>query len=335
MSTVKNTIRKLLFSRLSQHTIDRFYMTYYRIRYPREMRKECSYGENNKDKIFYVIRPRTDGTEGLMSLFVNVIKNLYYAKEHGYEPVVDFKNYHTQYDDNINGEGNSWNFFFTQPTRYSLDDVYSSKSVILSGLEIQWYRPDLLQQRYDDESLGKLHDFIFNYIDFNSSVKKRVDEEMSKLELNREKTLGLYLRGTDYVELKPSGHPVQPTVDQAVRVVKDYIKMYDVEKIFLVTEDGRIKEGIQKEFGKMCVTVSYDTFINNYDGKNFLSHDKSISELSESPYERGLNYLVKLIILSKCYYFVGGKTMGSWTACLFSDNRFVDKYVFELGFYGK
>ena len=53
-------------------------------------------------------------------------------------------------------------------------------------------------------------------------------------------TVGVYLRGTDYIDLKPSGHPVQPTVEQAMLVIDEYTRKYNVDSIFLVTEDVRI-----------------------------------------------------------------------------------------------
>lgn len=335
MASLKNNIRKLLFKNMSQDSIDNFYKIYYKIKYPKEMQKKCSFGNLNSDKIFYVVRPRTDRTEGLMSLFINVVKNIYYVRENGYIPVVDFENYHTQYDDVVGEKRNSWEFFFTQPSNYSLNEIYQSKNVILSGLEIQWYRPTLFEKKYDDKSLKLLHDFLFNQIDFSIEVKKNVKLELERLQMDCSHTIGLYLRGTDYTALKPAGHQIQPTVEQAVRVVDDFIKKYQVDKIFLVTEDGNIYKKIKEVYKDRCIIVSFDSFVESYDGKNFLSHDKSIDELNSSPYKRGLMYLVKLLILSKCAYFIGGDTMGSWATMIFAGNGYRDRYVFDLGVYGK
>lgn len=320
---------------MSQNMIDYFYKLYYKIKYPQEMEAKCSYGEKNPEIVFYVIRPRVDGTEGLMSLFMNVIRNLLYADRKGYVCVVDFKNYHTQYDDNINGETNSWNFYFTQPSKYTLEEVYLSKNVILSGLEIQWYRPTLLEKGDKVESLKELHDFIFTKLYFRDKVLDAVKSEEEKLHMDYSTTVGVYLRGTDYIDLKPSGHPVQPTVEQAMLVIDEYTRKYNVDSIFLVTEDVRIYNAVKNKYGEVCKTVSNDSFIQHYSGKNFLSHDKSVNELDESPYFRGLNYLVKLIILSKCEYFVGGDTMGSRAACIFSGDNYKELYMFNLGLYGK
>lgn len=332
---LKNIARKLLFSRMSHRMIENFYKVYYRIRYPGQMERKYSFGNNNPDKTFYIVRPRVDGTEGLMSLFFNVIKNLHYADEKNYEPIIDFENYHTQYVGNVNGINNAWEFYFTQPTCYSLDEVYKSKNVILSGLNIQWYRSEILRKSFDDVALNQLHDYIFSKIDFNDSVKGYVDDEINRLGIHFVNALGLYLRGTDYTALKPAGHPIQPTVEQAVEIVEQFRNKYKISQIFLVTEDYEIYKRIKEIYKELCITVSFDSFIKSYKGKKLIGHDISINEIDTSSYIRGLHYLLKLILLSKCRYFVGGNTMGSWAACVFKEKQYKDKYVFDLGYYGK
>lgn len=330
MFRLKEFIRKKLLSKLNKKALDSAYSVYYKLRYPNLMEKKRTYGNYNKDKIFYVIRPRTDGVEGLMSLFINVVKNMVYAVEHDYTAIVDFKNYKTQYQES---NENVWELFFTQPSNVSLEEVYRSKNVILSGLEIQRYENPLIDKSYNNDNINRLHDFIFNRIDYKDAVYKTVGEEISKLGLDFGNTIGLYLRGTDYVALKPAGHPVQPTVEEAIEVVNDFKNRYGLKKIFLVTEDGTIYKKIKEQYGDECIIVSYDTFVNNYSGKDFLSQDKALKDLDESPYNRGIHYLVKLIILSKCSYFIGGDTMGSWASCIFSGKELIDKYIFDLGFY--
>ena len=270
-----------------------------------------------------------------MSLFFNVIKNLHYADEKNYEPIIDFENYHTQYVGNVNGINNAWEFYFTQPTCYSLDEVYKSKNVILSGLNIQWYRSEILRKSFDDVALNKLNDYIFSKIDFNDSVKGYVDDEINRLGIHFVNALGLYLRGTDYTALKPAGHPIQPTVEQAVEIVEQFRNKYKISQIFLVTEDYEIYKRIKEIYKELCITVSFDSFIKSYKGKKLIGHDISINEIDTSSYIRGLHYLLKLILLSKCRYFVGGNTMGSWAACVFKEKQYKDKYVFDLGYYGK
>lgn len=330
---IKNMLRKVLFSALTDSQIELFYKIYYRLCYNDEMQKKIKKGNQNKDLVFYVIRPRKDCVEGLLSLFWNVVRNINYAEEHNYIPVVDFQNYKTQYT--MKDNENDWNYFFTQPSNYSLDVVYKSKNVILSGLEIQWYKKSLFKANYDQAALDNLHQKIFKSIDFSPEVKKRVNEEITSLNLELDNSIGLYLRGTDYTSLKPSGHPVQPTVSQAIEVVDNYLNKYNIISIFLVTEDGEIHDSIKKRYGNMCVTPKFDKYIYGYNGKKLLSNDEHIKDLADNPYERGMQYLIKMIILSKCGYLIGGNTNGMWAVNVFAENAFKDKYIFDLGVYGK
>ena len=335
MGKLKNNLRKALFSVMSDKMIDRFYHVYYRLRFPKEMSRRCSFGEKHPDRTFYVIRPRADCVEGLMSLFMNVTKHIYFARQNGYEPIVDFAHYKTQYYDPEREGNNAWEDYFTQPTRYTLDEVYQSKHVILSGLEIEWYHPSLFERSFSDDALRALHGEIFSAIRFSEPAERLAGEEQIRLGLDYDRTLAVYLRGTDYVALKPAGHPVQPTAAQAAEVIDSYLEKYDIDRIFLVIEDGGIYEEMKRRYADRLTVVSFDRFVTGYCGKGYLSQDKSVTELSASPYQRGMNYLVKLMILSRCAYFIGGSTMGSWAACLFSEQNFLDKYVFDLGVYGK
>ena len=51
--------------------------------------------------------------------------------------------------------------------------------------------------------------------------------------------IGLYLRGTDYTKLKPTGEAAQPTVEEAIERAKQYMENND-KKVFLVTEDEEV-----------------------------------------------------------------------------------------------
>ena len=84
-----------------------------------------------------------------MALLFYVIQQIGYAEKNNYIPVVDFKNYKTQY--NIADE-NAWECFFEQISNYSLDEVYQSKNVVLSGI-------------------NAIYDIIFNIFIINLLIK--------------------------------------------------------------------------------------------------------------------------------------------------------------------
>lgn len=68
-------------------------------------------------------------------------------------------------------------------------------------------------------------------------------------------------------------------------------------------------------------------------GTDFLLDDMhSLNQLGENAKVRGLNYFIKLILLSKCECIVGGNTCGSWVSSVLSTS-FKEKYIFNLGEY--
>lgn len=286
------------------------------------------YGVKNPNKIFYVIRPRTNGIEGLMSLFIEACKKLEYAEKMGYIPYIDMKNYYTQYS---NGIDNVWEYYFTQPSNYTEQEVYSSKNVILSGFSFfnSFNTEKFTDEIFKDKEFNKkCYDLVFNKIKFTDSVNELVSKEIINIDVD--KCLGVYIRGTDYVKLRPVGEHVQPAIDSLIEKIKEFETKYKFKYIYLVTEDYDIYTRLKNEFNSKIKIVSYDSFIKDYDGKTFLSKSNL---LKEDPSLRGLHYLVKLILLSKCRYFIGSITMGSIASYVFNGNKYEDSYVFDLGLY--
>ena len=93
------------------------------------LQKKMSYGNMNPNEIIYLIKPDfQNGVEGLLSLIYRQLLYIAMAKNKGYIPYVDWKNYKTQYYD---GKNNAWDFFFEQPSELKEEEVYQSKNVYL------------------------------------------------------------------------------------------------------------------------------------------------------------------------------------------------------------
>jgi predicted ATP-grasp superfamily ATP-dependent carboligase len=130
--------------------------------------------------------------------------------------------------------------------------------------------------------------------------------------------------------MKPSGEYVQPEISDFIAVVRDFAKLHSGYKIFVVTEDGSIYETLKKEFRETLVTASFDTFIYDYSGREFLSKSQV---LNEDRKKRGIDYLVKIALLAKCRFLVTSITMGSMFAFGLNGGKYEDYYVFDLGLY--
>lgn len=292
------------------------------------LQKKISFGDENKDKTIYIVKPDyQDGVEGLLSLLYKQILYIDFAKRKGYVPFVDWKNYKTQYYD---GENNAWEFFFKQPSEITEAEVYKSQKVYLSGWTFKTINPDNLFESniFHSKAIRDLSGkMLRENLEFSEDVLRLVDQEAESLQI--EKCIGVYIRGTDYVKLKPSGEYVQPSVYQMKCKIREFENKYNAP-IFLVTEDGDIFDKLKGEFGETIKIVSFDTFIRNYEGKDVLSKS---DVLEKDKKMRGQKYLAKMILLAKCKYFVGSMTQGSKFSYILNNGNYSDEYVFDLGLY--
>lgn len=292
------------------------------------LQKKKSYGSINKDKIIYVIKPDyQDGVEGLLSLIQKQVIYIDYAKRKGYIPFVDWKNYKTQYYD---GKNNVWNYFFQPVSNLKEEDVYRSKNVYLSGWTFKDINPTGVLEAdifYDSKIEDQSYKLLMNNLIFCDEVKERVDKEARSLDIQN--CIGVYVRGTDYIKLRPSGEYIQPDLNLVEKQISKFIDKYHAP-VFLVTEDGNIYDVLLKEFGDDIKVVSYDSFIRNYDGKDVLSKS---NVLNDDKKQRGQDYLVKMILLSKCRYLISSITQGSKFSYALNGGKYEDEYIFNLGLY--
>lgn len=292
------------------------------------LQKRMSFGQMNSDRVIYVIKPDyQDGVEGLLSLINKQILYMAYAKKKGYCPYIDWKNYKTQYYD---GKNNAWEYFFKQPSNLTENEVYKSKKVYLSGWSFKTVNPEGLFEAdvFTDKRIReKSSEMLCEHIRFSDEVLSIVNKEATGLNISE--CIGVYIRGTDYVKLKPSGEYVQPSVDQMKCKIHEFENKYNAP-IFLVTEDGDIFDNLKKEFGDIIRIVSFDTFIRNYEGKDVLSKS---DVLEKDKKLRGQKYLAKMILLAKCKYFVGSMTQGSKFSYILNNGNYSDEYIFDLGLY--
>ena len=299
--------------------------------HPERFLKRKSFGILNDTKTVLIIRPNSeDGIQGLMSLFVQAARWLQYGDERGYISYVDYKTYKTQYYENDN---NAWEFFFRQPDTILHDEAYKSKHVILSGLSLkktvdnEMFRDGVFK---DNNILDKSHSIIVKKVKLSDEANTIIESENSLLHV--EDCIGIYLRGTDYVKLKPPGEFRQPEIKDVVKKIKEFTTTHPGRKLFLVTEDAEYYEILKKEFPELLCTVSFDSFVSGYDGKNYLS---KTGLLEDDKKKRGMDYLVKIILLSRCKYLISSITMGSIAAYCFNggNDNFCRKRKYEYCLY--
>ncbi len=284
-----------------------------------------SFGKLNPDKKFFVLR--SDGLhDGLLAMYITRLRMIEKLINSGYIPIVDFENYPTQYtmSEPINGTRNVWEYYFEQPCEFKLSEVYNSKNVYLSGWKLSDDPTKIPDINYND---GYSYE-IFKHAPIKKYILDMAGELIKNNNINE--MAGVFLRGTDYTHLKPAGHAIQPAQETVADKLDEFINKFEINKIFLATEDEKIYNYFVKRYGEKIFTTDDDrNLIKNYSGQNFLTSEIN----SFNKYKFGLDYLVKMICLSKCKCLIASKAAGSFFASLYNGGKYSDKYIFDLGVY--
>ena len=221
--------------------------------------KRVCNGRENPELTFYVIR-RSDSQVGLFSLVLTTLGYINYALDQGYIPIVDLTNEGNAYLDDSVGS-NVWEYYFEQPCGYSLKDITKSKHIILGNGIIDWTIPfpkDSMVHDSTEEEIWK--ETAHKYL----RIKKEILEEKKQLKdilLGEENYLGVLLRGTDYVNVRPKNHPVQPTVEEAIQVIDRVLREKEYQKIYLATEDNEIYGKMKETYGQQLVAMDVERYI--------------------------------------------------------------------------
>ena len=245
-----------------------------------------SFGNLNKNKIFYIIR-RSPGA-GLFSNLIYVINHLKIAKENDFEPFVDMQNFKTIYNEKytLNKTLNAWEYYFEQVSKNSIRDVYKSHKVIITDNKFyKKFKHTITKNNLNQIAKKYLKTKKIFILEANNFVKKNF----------KNKTLGIHYRGTSYKT--SANHPFPPTKKQIIDRSKYLIKKYKYNKIFLCTEEEEIFQALNKEFGDKICFIS-ESFRSNKDDA-FKKYPRQ-----KHRFKLGKEILVESMILSKCQGFL-------------------------------
>lgn len=294
-------------------------------------RKNMYYKDEKGVKIFYAIKPSEGNIYGLGALIIETLKYIQYAELMGYVPVVDWRK-DTQYS-NESGKENAGNYFFKPLKGNDIEEISKNPNNYIIESKVSDLKKidekHRISKKFDNNNLIKARKMFNDYLEFSDFVNVK----LSEIDFDGFNTAGFYLRGTDYTVLRPQKHAIQPNVTLAIRKMNQVISKHGFSRIFLVTEDKKIFDEVKNYYGRHLTSLSFDRHIEEYAGTRFLLDDKhSLSQLGDSAQARGVNYFVKLILLSKCECIVGGNTCGSWVSSVLSTS-YRERYIFDLGEY--
>lgn len=296
----------------------------------RARERKASFGGKNESITFYVIK-RTPPGAGLLSNYQNVIGHLMLCQEKGYEPIVDMLYTKTHYNEDkiVNGTWNAWEYYWDQPTAFTLEEVFQSKNVILSSgdaitsvpmpNDLSVLEPERLNKVFNITCTVPLNAVTLDYID-----------RQRPIEFKTKRILGVAARGTDYNK-RVLGHPRQPTVKQLIEWTETRMINWKMDYIFLTTEEEETLEEFKRHFGERLLYTNRKRF------SNYSSTDPWIPcvrfNRENDKYWTGLEYLTEMVLLSECHAFLGALNSGVGVALIWNNNQYEHREIIDLGVY--
>lgn len=262
-------------------------------------------GDNNPDVCFYLLAV-PDPIRGWGTLLTEYLRCIQYAKEKHMIPVIDMKNMKSQYlPTDMIGKENAWENFFLPVSEATLEDVYSSKNVVLSGMgSCEIYTPD------------------FSDISFNEKTLRYVENEKKRLFPRKKKVLGVIYRGTDYYNAYQHAKPL--AITEYIEVTKEKLKESGCEYVFLATEVDEAVTEFKRAFSDQVICTEQKRYPQSE--RRLLS--TIAFDRKQDEYWRGLEYLTVLFLLSQCDAIMGMDTGAFQAAVSMNEGRY--EYCFRL-----
>jgi hypothetical protein len=292
--------------------------------------KRKVFGKQNEDIEIFIIRRKPPGG-GLFSNVNYVLQGLIYAEKRNMYPVVDMQNYSTEYSRirKFNGKKNAWEYFFNPVSNINLVDAYKSKNVTLSGGD-RLLKNHIMSGRniayvLDDEFLEESHKMYTEHIKLNNYTSSYIEYILKTKEIVADTTLGVFLRGTDYL-LGPTGHPIQPDIDDVIKDIIAYLESKPIERILLSTDDIQLRKKLEYKFGRLMIES-----IRSDSGSLFSDELSSQFAIPKGAIARNLSYLSEIYILSKLSFNISSLSNGSAIMHVINGRKFTDSKLYYYG----
>lgn len=270
----------------------------------------------------YHLIQHIDGNAGFCAMLTYTLNGIRLALRDGAIPVVYYGQAATRFFyDPVYGE-NVWEYYFEpvssigyEQLRKALDSKQLSADRVHSFSKRQichWHHSDLdriatfwAKDVPDDPSawmeakraLGR------KYVSENIHVKPHIITKVDvfwRAWIQSQFTIGVHIRGTDFAYAEPtSPHTYFDAIDRylANRGTAPY-------QIFLATDQNQFVDLFRQRYGKRLIT--YDCLRSNRRRPPFKFS-------SESPYKRGEDVLIDMLLLSRCdFIFKGAAAVGEF-----------------------
>lgn len=309
--------------------------------------KRVTFGEENPDKTFYVIRPYyyvapnelLTHPQHLLFYYYLILHKIAYAVNNKWIPIVDFENYegllYFAEPEPVHGTKNAWEYFWKQPSEYTLDEVYRSKNVVLStrnSRDYPYIPPTLMKRPFDQyaKDLANRCSSYVKYTELEETTEEYIADWQRKLFPKRGRILGVVYRSTSYGSEKTpnSSHPVQPSLVNLVKRVREIMAQQEMEYVFFVNEEEENVQFMKDEFGEKLIVLPRKRYSHFHE---FTEEDPNPLYVFGQRYPTNLSYLTEIVLLSRCTGLVGAMSSGTRAAIIWNGNKYEYMEIIDLG----
>lgn len=183
---------------------------------------------------------------------------MYYAMKLGLIPIVEYsKNIMYSEKDMIFDTDNPCEYYFLQPTEYSLSDIGDfQRSIKWENSHVNLARSIGKSGSYSisEEYLLAMAETTERYIKLRPEIEQRLKRDLDSVLCNDDRVLGVHYRGTDFRQ-GYKDHPIFIEVDDHMQAIDHILEKGNTEysRIFLATDDERALEKFKNKYGeKVC-----------------------------------------------------------------------------------
>lgn len=303
-----------------------------------------SYGNQNQDKVFYVITSNADKCGIFSLILVNVLPFLEVSDAKGFVPAVDYQSelYLPMIQDKEDyGKENPWEYYFEQPGRYGLDEIYKSAKVEIGNCykygwhEFQWGN----KMPISENELKYWNRIVNKYIRPTEEISKIIADEKKKLFWEKEKILGVairagYRRSAMLKDDIIKNHPKVATCEFYIEMIQKKMEEWGYDKFFLACEDREYVTKIEKYFENKCIHMNR-RYIHMF------HNDVPVDDMRELMCEyhgvgtraRNVEYIVETYLLAECdslYCTING---GTQFAYIINGGKYNHLEIYNEGLY--
>ncbi len=302
--------------------------------------KKC-FGDKNEDITVYIIRSINDKSKfytgpvhNLMANYFYVISHMKYAQLKGWIPVVDQLNYpvYNSMKEPINGAQNAWEYFWKQPSDVKLEDAYKSKNVVLSkrGWFGQWDMGYDIENYTNKKTIKQFYE-LAELVPMNEKTQQYCNRTKDSVFSGQDRVLGVSVRIAGHSETafsQGAGHPRQPSSEEMIKIVKDRLQRWDMNKVFLATDSDYAVAKFREAFGQDLIVMTRMRSPIGYDQK-----DDMLKPMYDSRniVQTTMDYIAEMELLSACNGLIGSISSGLRYAVVKNGSKYDEIEILDLG----